>query len=739
MDITTVCSVCLACAVLVMLFDLLAAAVRDRGAHLSDALWGIALIAVQAVALGFAKSGLIDAEQGALGLAGAGVLGAVCIVCVHLVCVRRRAARALITAAGPSDGVAMRVIALPAAIVLLCCAAVLCVLALELPHSYDFSVLDPKSVYIEWALLAAALVGLYFLAQRRGFLAALVPVASAGFGLAEYFVYLFKGQPLQPGDLLAAGTAATVASGYTYTLSGYCLLALAAAVAAITICVYLTPLHYERVLFDGQAPARERGARAAGIVANFAAAACVLGGLWANVTGVDYAAEYGIQVNAWAFQVSYSTQAYLPTFISACQGMVPTEPEGYSVEGAQELLADYAGRYDASELGGASWQRAEASGQFDAEKPAVVCVMNETFSDLSIFDGMHAGYEGPAYFKSIGDCLVRGTLYMSVNGGGTTNSEFEFLTGNSMGNLGGSVYPYNVYDLSGVENLAGQFKELGYDTLAMHPYHPSNWNRTNVYEDMGFDEFLSLEDFAGADTLRGFVRDRSTYDVILQRLAEDPDPQFVFDVTMQNHSGYDSGAIPEELMVRLGFDGGEGDPLIDEYVSLIQQSDADLQYFLEQLSQMDRKVVVVFFGDHQPYMTGGYNDLWFDDADEAVHQERLYQTSYIIWANYDVAGNDQVSEVRDLAASSLGSMLMQQIGAPLSDYQKAHVELWQALPIQNVVGYLDPQGTWHLSGEDSGLEETDEARADSRTLQYYTMFGDGKGIYATKLQTEANL
>lgn len=67
--------------------------------------------------------------------------------------------------------------------------------------------------------------------------------------------------------------------------------------------------------------------------------------------------------------------------------------------------------------------------------------MNETFSDLSIYQNMRAGYEGPQYFKSLSNCLSRGKLYVSAYGGGTANTEFEFMTGNSMANLARACTP----------------------------------------------------------------------------------------------------------------------------------------------------------------------------------------------------------------------------------------------------------------------------------------------------------
>ena len=744
MDLMTLCSVCLACTVLVVLLDGLSAVARGRRLRASDVAWALLPVAAQAAVWFMAGQGLVAVDEGSETLAAAMALNAFALLAAHAALSRRRIAGGALDAARPSDDFAARVISVPICVLALMAAGFLCVLALEVPHNQGLSALEPQTVFLEWMLLSGALVALYFLAQRRGFLAAIVPLTSTGFGIAEYFLYVFKGQPLQPGDLLSAGTGVAVASSYTYTLSASCLWGIAFGLAALATCAVVAAMGSD----GGEAPvpaargthsaSQAPGAyRTAGTLANLVAGLAVAAALVTNVSGVDYAKEYGIEVSAWSPQVSYETQAYLPTFISAWQAMVPTAPEGYTAEGAQALLASYEASYDASELTGASEARRAAREQFDAEKPSVVCIMNETFADLSLFDGMRAGYEGPTYLKSLDDCILRGTAYVSVNGGGTTNSEFEFLTGNSVANLGSGVYPYNVYNMGITENLARQFKQLGYGTLAMHPNRPSNWNRENVYDEMGFDEFWSIADFAGADTLRGMVTDRATYDKVLDRLSSSEGPQFIFDVTMQNHSGYDTNAVPEEDRVTIEGDWGS-DPAVNEYASCIARSDADLEYLLSELSQLDRKVVVLMFGDHQPYFTGTYNDAWFAGESEVVHRERLYQTPYLMWANYDVAGSAQESEVRDLATSSLASNLLQEIGAPLTVFQKAHIEMGWALPIENAMGYEDLYGEWHLPGEASGVEVTDAARADFATLQFWNMFRDGEGIFNAKMQDETN-
>lgn len=533
------------------------------------------------------------------------VLDIACLAAAHLSLSRRAASSRLMLAAAPSDWTAYRVVSVFVALTALAAAAALCVLAVELPHNFALEQVNAKTVFVEWELLYAALVGLYFLGQRYAVLPSLVPVASMGIGVAEHFVFLFKGQPIQPGDMLAIGTAAAVSDGYVYTLSAQCLWGLTAGVAALLVCVVLAPFrrrpeHFSDACFS---PAH----RNAGILANAIAGAAVLACIVSNVTG-----------------------------------------------------------------------------------------------------------------------------------GGTTNTEFEFLTGCSMANFGPGVYPYTVYDLSRAEGLPRQFSALGYATTAMHPQIGTNWNRVNAYSDLGFDRFLTIEDFEGSDTLRGHVTDRATYDKVLDVLASGSGPQFIFDVTMQNHSGYDTGLLGEEDTTHLSIDGAD-DPLVDEYVSLIRHSDEDLEYFIERLRELDRPVVLVFFGDHQPYLTQGYNDLWYPGEDAAEHARRVYQTDYVVWANYDIAGCDQVSEVDDVSASFLASEVAQLIGAPLTSFQKAHIELRRALPEISAACYEDAAGGWFLPNVDCGIDATDQARADFATMQFYDLFRDGQGIYSSRLQDEPNV
>ena len=222
-----------------------------------------------------------------------------------------------------------------------------------------------------------------------------------------------------------------------------------------------------------------------------------------------------------------------------------------------------------------------------------------------------------------------------------------------MSYLGSGVYPYTIYDLNETKNLAAQFKDLGYTTTAMHPNHGTNWNRENVYSGFGFDQFLTIEDFQNADKLRGMVTDAATYDAILEMLKTNNGPQFIFDVTMQNHSGYDTGLLPADKQLNSPLTAratprststcrSSRNPTAHSSSSLVSCASSTVLLWWCSLAITSRS------------SPDKYNNRWFLNEEKADHNMRLWTTDYLIWANYDVAGNGQESADIDLSTELPG-------------------------------------------------------------------------------------
>lgn len=586
-------------------------------------------------------------------------------------------------------------------VALMAAASVLSVWALE--RAWNEMYARIPILYFGFAALVvlAAMLALYFVGQRRGALCTLAVATCGGFGVAQYFIQQFKSAAILPSDLLALGTAAAVSGGYTYQIDGAVAESLIAVACALTCLSFIRP-----------APAPAGARRAIRAAANLCCAGAVMAAMAFGFTTVRLEEALEFTYDRWWPISTYRSCGFIPSFIAVAQDLPIPEPDDYSDEQAVSAQDALVGAFDATLA--QTPGRIAAEQQFAEVKPVIITIMNESFSDLSVYRGLRdAGYNGPAYYNSLSDTLQRGCLMASTNGGGTANSEFEFLTGNSIAFVGNGKYPYQLYNLSGIDSLPKQLAELGYRSRAVHPQPPTNWNRSMVYPQLGFEDFISKDDFdEDAPRYHSGVTDRVTYDKVLELLREDDGPQFIFDVTMQNHSGYDEGTVPDDELTSYAPAGVTDATLVSQlntYLTCIEASDRDLAYLIEQLRGIGRPVVLVFFGDHQPNMTTALNDALYPGEDTLSHQWRLFESTYFVWANYDVAGNDQLSFNQELSINELAAQMLYMIGAPLTDYQKALLASRSEIVSISANGYrgadgqcyeLDAKGTYRSLVDD---------------------------------------
>lgn len=624
--------------------------------------------------------------------------------------------------------------------VLIVAATLIADIALEFPSNIAVWNMKPVPFLIDM-VIALGLVAVPFLVSSGRTLASkIMCVVLFAIGIAEYTVLQFKNLPIQPGDLFALGTAAAVGanttSGYTLTVGTGCMYGIAALIASL-ILISLTSRDRKRIVeANGEQAAcsiwAADGENAGGLAKRtigYRIAGWVLFALFIGQFTIPYANGLGISVYTWKPIPSYQDNGFLSSFVSTAQLMIPQKPKGYSKKTADKTIKELASKYD-EENGEGSAAKA-ASDQYSQQKPNIVVVMNETFSDLSIYDSIKdAGYDGPQYLKSLyPDSLLHGTLQVSAMGGGTCNSEFETLTGNSMAFIGSGVYPYETYNMN-IDNLVSQLKKQGYDTHAIHPAAGSNWNRDGVYSAFGFDTFDDEATFTGATRFRNRIDDASTYSKTLEYLNGSDTPQFIFDVTLMGHSGYETGLVPEDKRVNCTVDGldEKNQNKLNEYLATSNEEDAQLKTLIDGIKKSKKPTIVLFFGDHQPALSEAIGG----ESDDIVQTEMQWQTCYTMWANYDVAGSVKGTEL-DTSTSYLSALLCHEAGIPMTDRQKAAYLLMEDVPKINVVGAYLAKNSKH----DGEWENVDAAVVNSESmetlsyLQYRNLFDTGHGIFST--------
>lgn len=493
------------------------------------------------------------------------------------------------------------------------------------------------------------------LGRRRvsGISASLVCFA---FGLVNHYVLRFRGRILFPSDLSTWRTAINVADGFDFSPD------LHMTQAALLVVAYLFLL----AVCPGQKSRPPMNRTTAGLTA-----ACLL------YTGCFFFTPMLPALNIYTQQWTTQENGFLLNFTTALRYSIVRPPAGYNAENVEELTHRFSAR--------------EADPQ--AIRPVnLIVVMNEAFSDLTIFDKLEPNIDPTPFLHSMEENTIKGWLFPPVTGGGTASVEFEFLTGLSNSFLPPHCVAYQLYMKEDSPALSSVLQQAGYHTTAFHPYRASGWNRPVVYDYLDFDRQMYNTDVSAPQYVRGYISDHSSY-ATLFRLTEQAQgqPTFLFNVTMQNHSGYDQGWRNLPQAVSPGQDVHSAEPKADQYLSLMKVSDQSLQELIEHYRQTDTPTMVVFFGDHQPSLSNKfYEALYGKKLSERTTREVLqqYAVPFFIWANYDIPEQEDVF----LSSSFLGVLTAETAGLPMTGWMDFLSQLYRQLPVITPVGYITADG-----------------------------------------------
>lgn len=494
-------------------------------------------------------------------------------------------------------------------------------------------------------------------------------------GLVDYYVIQFRSVPLYPWDILSVKTAMSVSDNYSYSLDKEAMMIVAGFIILIVV----------GLLTRWKLPVRNKQYHFLSVLGVLTLWA--LYGTSVQMPSVHEAVgfyEYHFTPNAF-----YQLNGFAVSFISNMQYLDVSKPGDYSVQKVQEILEPYM----------------EEVGETGSINPNIIVIMNEAFSDPAVLGDFETNVDYMPFIRSLEENTVKGNLLVSVKGGNTANSEYEFLTGNSMAFLPAGSVPYQQYIRGEMPTVASQLKNLGYDTFSIHPYRANGWNRNKVYEYFGFNTSYFKESFTGAPIIREYTSDLATYQKVVDIYnSKTPgQPMFVFDVTMQNHSSYSKeyDNFKPDVEV-LGSNGGA--KLLERYLSLIKISDEAFAQLIGYFSKVDEPTIILMFGDHQPadwvvapiYSMNGINDQ--DSWSESMER---YEVPFVLWANYDIDEETieqeisyDFSEYNTLSANYLSTLLFEVAGLPMSPFQSYMKDMMKDYPIVTSNMILDDQGTY---------------------------------------------
>ena len=463
--------------------------------------------------------------------------------------------------------------------------------------------------------------------------------------LANYYIFKFRGNEFTPMDFLSIGIAKNVAGNYDFgwTFNPTC-----------GLFSYLLILHMGFCL----KPAQINKKKLTRIVA---AILCVA------AAGISIARLPSVYVMCWE-KMGSTHNGFLVNFFAQIVTTLKQEPEGYTYEITEKI----AERYVAHDSSSAVIDSA-------AEFPSIIVIMDEAYADLST---LNPEFGDTLLYKTLHKNTIKGLALSSVNGGGTANSEYEFLTGNSMAFFTHGISVYQMYIKAPAYSMAAYLKGLGYETIATHPFHKQGWSRDAIWPLLGFETTTFLEDYPQKKKIRDYVSDQEMFEYIIDKFEHKKKPLFLYGVTMQNHSGYIPDGESQKLQVPLK--RYPGFPDAELYTGLIHESDKALKYLLHYFEQVNEKVVVVFYGDHFPGLNKHfYLSLYGKKFITLNDRQKLYKVPFFVWTNYDSKSVD----VPLTSLNYLSNYVYKVAGIKFPAYNKFLSDMQGQIPAMNSWGF----------------------------------------------------
>lgn len=536
--------------------------------------------------------------------------------------------------------------------------------------------LQPQAVAMNYGVLLSAFLFLYILLPYLWMTVLCNGTLFTVWYIGNYFVQEFRGKPLLPQDFLAINTAAAVVSGYDFRPKVSMLLA---------VCVLAAGVPTAKAVERKESPPHFRHKLILGILI--------------PVIGVcAYPAYSEIKINYWDSDMVYTCQqnGTVVFFIKFAQVSVIHEPEGYSEQALQKILAKYS----------------EPQTVEGIQPTNILVVMNESFADMRV-SGTDYDVDILPYWDQLTQNHTSGTLYVSVQGGGTCNTEFESITGNSLAFLPAGSTPFANLINQDVFSLGSYFSQQGYQVASLHLQNPQNWNRKKVYPYLGLEPFYSFANYdtETMDFLRGsYVSDEEDYRYLIE-LEESMrgSARFLFNVTLQNHGGYSKN---EELPNRVDLSAYGKYPTAETYLTLMKLSDQALRELIAYYQEIQEPTMIVIYGDHQPSLGEGVDNWLFG---EEAEQLQKYAVPFCIWTNY-AADNLTIDA---MSANYLPGLILRLGNFPLPPYLQLVEEVFQEYPVLTQQGIVSKEGT--LYNNISELSD-DELLKEYSYVQYNSLF-----------------
>ncbi len=495
-----------------------------------------------------------------------------------------------------------------------------------------------------------------------------------GFSVANYFKLMFRNDPLMFTDIMYAGEAAAISKeGYNYQLSERLVFVLALCLFfVLMLCVF----HRHKL----------KAAQRIYILAF----ACIF---IFPLKDVYFDREiYTVKtdnirpehMNKWSPTNQYLSKGFVYPFIYSIQNAFEVEPDGYNGKEVKAILDSYP----------------EQSIPED-KKVNVIGIMLEAYSDLETLGISGIRPETYEYYRKLRDENLSGTLVTNIFAAGTIDTERGFLSGfTGLDHCRRMTNSYVHY-----------FADNGYKTMGSHPSEDWFYNRRNVNEYLGFSDYRFRENYFEEKYGLGQMRSDTLvfddfYEQYKEVVEEGKEPYFGFNVTYQGHGPYpvnyrERGTNTNPLYENPAI-SEQSNNIMNNYLASLKETGFYLNAFVEKIMVQTEPTVVVFFGDHKPWLGDSnsvYNELGISfDLSTKEGFLNYYSTEYVIVANdaaKQLLGNEFKGKGPTTSPCFLMNVLFDEMGIEGPQYMQYTNSVRERIVALNRAGVLDNEGNYY--------------------------------------------
>lgn len=556
------------------------------------------------------------------------------------------------------------------------------------------------SLLILTTTLVIAIYGIgYSLTNHGLFTIGVVFLSFIIFGITDYLKRTVAGEPLYPADL-AMVTKVDTLLGYLNGISPLMIFVILGITIVLLVLLFIfiqsTKLSWKsRVIL---------------LIFSLAYVLCFVN---YEKTFMREPVKSIAQLEKWNQISNYNMNGTIIGFISNLQNDIMEKPDKYSQEIIQNIIDE-------------KKEKLINNQNTSFEKPNVVVIVDESFSDplqLSQLSFSEDPIPTVRYYQSQGSS---GYLLSPFKGGSTANVEFEFLTSlsNSFLTKGSVPFQQSLSIKKNFPSIVSYFNKLGYETVAIHPNNKSFYKRNQVYPNIGFQQFIGVDDLTYTERIANqlFISDESVFNELIKIIETNPDPSFVYGLTIQNHLPIEEGKFGLNN-ITVKDSTGERIEELETYVQGLKLTDEYLRNFMEKIERLDEPTIVIFFGDHlvnfesKVHQEHGY--IYGDKNGDVT--KMFYQTPLFIWSN---TSNLNTKSITSISPNFLMPVVLDALNLPMTPYYQLLLDVYE------LFGALHPN--FKLDRDEKNIdnltEEQKQLLLEYELIQYDLLQGKGYSL-----------